>query len=242
MNNRLAYDKECLCLLNHDSPPVRAIRKVLFWLNLWKSSAQRTAQKFITLGSQVPCSTPTPAVGDKQGSPIWRNSHGLAIGWLNVQSLTKKSAAVRELIVDRCYDLFIATETWHLKGHDLSLKQVCGSDYSVAECSHDGKGGGIAIFYRSFYKQEQIVLPPVSTFEFVCNRFLIGSNSVVILAVYRPGSKRPTSLFFEEFSSLLEMLVLKASTIIIGDFNIRVQNVDDPDTRRLSLSRSVPSH
>lgn len=136
----------------------------------------------------------------------------------------------------RGFDLFIATETWHLKGEDLCIKQVCSSDYSVAELSHDtGKGGGIAIFYRSFFKRKQIVLPPVTSFEYACNRFVIGSNVVVILAVYWLGSKRPTRLFYKKFLALLELLVLEACTIIIGgDFNIRVQNGDDPDARHFS--------
>lgn len=197
---------------------------------------QRIAQKDTKLDSQARYDTPTLALGVKERSPSKRNSQVLIIGWLNIQSLTKKSTTIRELIADRCFDIFIATETCHQKGQDLCLKQVCCNDYSVAELSRGaGKGGGIAILYRSFYKRKQIVLHPVTTFEYVCNCFVLGASEVVILAVYRPGSKRPTGIFFEEFSSLLEMLVLEACTIIIdGDFNIRVQNGDDPDTRRLS--------
>lgn len=102
------------------------------------------------------------------------------------------------------------------------------------EISHEHrKGGGVAVFYRSCYKKKPITLPQITTFEYVSNRFTIGLNSVVILAVYRPGSDRPTSSFYEEFSVVLEILLLESCTVIVGgDFNIHVQNLEDADMRK----------
>lgn len=53
-----------------------------------------------------------------------------------------------EQIDDRKLDLFIATETWHNRAEDLSLKQVILSDFLVDEVSREHrKGGGVAVFY-----------------------------------------------------------------------------------------------
>lgn len=70
--------------------------------------------------------TPTVTIGKPKLA-------GLNIGWLNVQSITNKVTAVRELINDRSYDVFVATETWHRDSDELSLRRVCDLDYSVFE-------------------------------------------------------------------------------------------------------------
>jgi len=57
---------------------------------------------------------------------------------------------------------------------------------------------------------------------------------VVIMNVYRPpsSSDRPSSLFFNELTTLLEMLVIHSCPVVVGgDFNISVQ---DDNSRRLS--------
>lgn len=157
------------------------------------------------------------------------------IGWLNVRSIHNKTTAVSELIEDRDYDLFVATETWHRNENDIGLKQASGPGYSISEYSREtGRGGGVAIFYRSNFNRTQIALPKVTTFEYVCDRFRKGSNAFAILAVYRPGSERHTSLLYDELAEILEVIVLQACPVIIGgDFNIHVQKADDHDAKRL---------
>ena len=66
-------------------------------------------------------------------------------------------------------------------------------------------------------------------------RLTTSSGPVVIMNVYRPGSERPSSLFFEELTEVLETLVVHCCPVVIGgDFNVHVQDANDPDTRRLS--------
>ena len=62
-------------------------------------------------------------------------------------------------------------------------------------------GGGVAIFYRSTYKVSKIAtLPCVKKFEYVCCRLNTGSQDIIVLSVYRPGSQSITSEFFAEFT------------------------------------------
>jgi len=52
-----------------------------------------------------------------------------------------------------------------------------------------------------------------------------------MVAIYRPGSKAPDVQFFEELTSLLEVLVTYNSKLIItGDINIHFENQLDRDT------------
>ena len=47
--------------------------------------------------------------------------------------------------------------------------------------------------------------------------------------VYRTGSDHLRTQFFDELSTLLEMLVVYACPVLVGgDFNVNKQNPDDP--------------
>ncbi len=70
--------------------------------------------------------------------------------------------------------------------------------------------------------------------------------------VYRPGSKAVTASFFDELATLLERLsVLQSPTSVVGNFNIRLDRVDDHHAVTLrsvfnaygfSVSSSGPTH
>lgn len=148
---KVVYGKECLYSLRHESPPLRTTRKVLFhfglWWPKWRWSSHVRSQS--SIGAKL----------EKCMNKVTAN--GVSIGWLNVQSITNKSSSIRELIDDRSFDVFIASDTWHQKSSDVSLKRICSQDYSVVECSRDtGRGAGLAAFsghstnlFRLHYRQ-----------------------------------------------------------------------------------------
>ena len=78
-------------------------------------------------------------------------------------------------------------------------------------------------------------MPTCQTLEVICVRLTTSSGPVIIMNVYRPGSARPSRLFFEELTQVLETLVVYFCPVIIGgDFNVRAQDANDTDTRRLN--------
>ena len=54
------------------------------------------------------------------------------------------------------------------------------------------------------------------TFEALCIRFTAGNSSWLLLSIYRPGSSRVTSTFFDELSSILETLVVHGCPVVMG--------------------------
>ena len=66
-------------------------------------------------------------------------------------------------------------------------------------------------------------------------RLHVGGESVTLLSIYQPGSCRPSTVFYEELRTVLEMLVLQPGPIILGgDVNIHVERPDDSDSIRFS--------
>jgi hypothetical protein len=97
-------------------------------------------------------------------------------------------------------------------------------------------GGGVAIIHRAEFKVKRLTtLPRAKTFEFVCCRLNAErQGDVVILSVYRPGSKPVTGEFFSEFTALLESLAtFRCTLLLLGDLNIHLERSCDVHANEL---------
>ena len=161
---------------------------------------------------------------------------------LNTRSLYNKSTTVADLISERDYDVCVLTETWHSTSDDLSLRRAAPVSYLISDsaramydhATHPSiNHGGIAIIYRSNLTVRRILLDIVpKTFELHICSIKQHSSAFIVAAIYRPGSVAASAMFFEEFSSLLESLTtLRSSLVLIGDFNIHVDDLADARAR-----------
>jgi len=77
-----------------------------------------------------------------------------------------------------------------------------------------------------------VTLPAVNSFEYLCCRLAAGSRSdVIVLSVYRSGSKHITTAFFDEFTTLLEALAtFRCPVLLLGDLNIHLERDGDTHT------------
>ena len=160
----------------------------------------------------------------------------MAIGWLNIQSLTNKTDAVSALISDRKLDVIALSETWHSGSDDVRLRLATPDNYAVADSARtSGRGGGVAVIFRKSLRCSRVPLPSYVTFESVCVRLTTASGPIVLLNVYRPGSVRPSAAFYDEMASALEQLVVFSCPVVVGgDINIHVHDVDDSTPARTS--------
>jgi len=63
---------------------------------------------------------------------------------------------------------------------------------------------------------------------------VVRGSACTVLLVYRPGSVAVNSMFYDEFSSLLDKLVTRSEPLIVaGDFNIRLDRPDDHHSTQL---------
>src|SRR5271170_3988548 len=146
-----------------------------------------------------------------------------------------KPALIKELISDNKIDLLALTETWLSPDTSPSvLNSLTPKNYSIMHHPRaEGRGGGIALIYRSFLKVSVISLPTYSSFESLCVNFSVSNFSCSLLTVYRPPSFSKYT-FISEFSSILEKLASTSSELLItGDFNYHIDCTSDPTVSQL---------
>ena len=74
----------------------------------------------------------------------------------------------------------------------------------------------------------------LSTFEHMCCRVTSGGTSMILAVLYRPGSRPPTSEFFEKLTKYLELLsTFDLPVTVTDDINIHFQSADVANTKRL---------
>ena len=164
-----------------------------------------------------------------------------------------KPALIKELISDKFIDILALTETWLSPDTPPSiLNSLTPKDYSIIHLPRaEGRGGGIALIYRSFLKVSKLSLPTFSSFEALSVQFSVSNFSCSLLTVYRsPSLSKP--IFLSEFSSVLENLAPSSSELLItGDFNFHVDCSSDStvtqflsllDTFDLTQHVSFPTH
>ena len=225
----IAYSANTLKALNADlAPPPRAVRKTLFSLKLWRPARYRRppTNPFVN----------TAASGKPGVTPCRSADRSMAIGWLNSQSIRNKTVAVHSTITEQSLDVLALTETWHDNSDDVSLRLSTPDGYAVVDAARGtGRGGGVAIVFRKHLRCSRLSLPTCQTLEAIGVRLITSSGPVIIVNIYRPGSERPSSQFFEELTGLLETLVVYSCPVVVGgDFNLRVHDGNSTDARQLA--------
>jgi len=167
----------------------------------------------------------------------------------NVRSVNNKSASISDLISEYHLDVLALQETWHENTDSLSLRRAVPPGYCVVDAArninnndnidarmHSTAGGGVAIIYREVYKCHKVgTLPSVNAFEYVCCRLTTTARyDLIILSIYRPGSRAVTNEFFNDFTVLLEALAtFRCPIFILGDINIHLERSNDTHTVEL---------
>ena len=104
------------------------------------------------------------------------------------------------------------------------------------------RGGGVALLYKNRFKLKKLS-PKISfkSFEFTDYTLNYASTSLRMVVVYRPPpsqkNRLSVTLFLDEFSSLLEKLIISTGPLVItGDFNF---HLDSPSDRAAARFREV---
>src|SRR6218665_2515367 len=87
-------------------------------------------------------------------------------------------------------------------------------------------GGGIIVYHRDHLKAKKIELARVpTTFEALAVSLASDRGPTTLLALYRPGSSRPTTAFYDEFIGLLDQFALyNSQLVLVGDLNLHLED------------------
>ena len=136
-----------------------------------------------------------------------------------------------EHLSDHDIDIAYITETWlksdkneitsEIKGYGYELKHNVRND-PVKE-----RGGGVGFAIRSTLVATQLPSKSFASFEHAISKLsCVNNKKIILISIYRLQDV-PISLFYEEFTELLEIYsVLSESLIIAGDINIHVETED----------------
>ena len=101
----------------------------------------------------------------------------------------------------------------------------------------DGKGGGIAVIYKSLYKCTCLKIPSeICTNSFECLIIKVTPEnraSFILMVIYRPPNCS-ISTFIDQFTNLYNYIVdeYHDNVVFVGDFNIHVNKLNESVTKK----------
>ena len=144
---------------------------------------------------------------------------------LNARSLRNKVDLITQSIIDSNCSISAITETWLTNDDSALASQLTPDGFKLllANRSTSHRGGGSALLFSSELKLISSSTPCFSSCEIlICNIQFPSLFTIVIILIYRPPSSSLRS-FLTDLSSILESIT-SVNTVIIGDFNIQINN------------------
>uniref|UniRef100_A0A3B1ISB8 Reverse transcriptase domain-containing protein n=1 Tax=Astyanax mexicanus TaxID=7994 RepID=A0A3B1ISB8_ASTMX len=153
-------------------------------------------------------------------------------GLFNIRSLTNKGQLIQDIICDRKLDFLCLTETWQQPNDFVPLNDATPQGFVYMSKPRDaGRGGGLAIIYREKWRVAPVTIQEHHSFEAtVCQ--LSGPTPTIIAALYRPP-KHNKDFITELADFLTHLSSVSPNIILLGDFNIHVDNDNNPLTKDL---------
>ena len=163
----------------------------------------------------------------------------LKFSTLNARSIRNKTLIIKDFVVDYDVDITAITETWlRDNGDDLIIRELCPTGYKLVHKPRIScTGGGVGFLYKENIAIEHITYhSEFRSFECLDVTFA-SSNDIRTLVIYRPPCSTvnglSVNLFLDEFSTLLEEVVISTSEfLILGDFNFHIDDKNDIHTKQ----------
>ena len=159
----------------------------------------------------------------------------------NVRSICNKVRSVLSYLSDNDVDIALISETWL---PDINCAQTHIINTESDYCIHHAikppvqSVGGVGFLIKKSLVTKQFRMSPIfSSFEFSCisitNPVRNSTEYAVLITIYRFHLNTMVP-FFDEFDCFLNSLTLQASDVIVGgDFNIKLNDSNDADTKKL---------
>ena len=161
------------------------------------------------------------------------------LGLVNVRSIKSKEQALVNYITEKDFDIMLMTETWLKPDKDDAWKNASclnRNGYTLECCDRlVNQGGAIGLIYKSNLKVKILENGMGKTFELWCGKLILKNEKPVqLVGIYHPPPselhKHTITLFTDEFlEKYAEFGVKYNNMLIVGDFNVHVEDVTNGD-------------
>lgn len=147
----------------------------------------------------------------------------LRFALLNVCSIGNKTFILNDTFINERLDFMCLTETWQRELDYTLLNELCPQDCSVFGTARSSgrRGGGLALVHRDCFPCRPTSLVPFSSSELQMTKVGTPHPFFCVLIYRPPGSAH---VFLDEFAEFLSTIIKLESVLIVGDFNIHVDN------------------
>ena len=162
-----------------------------------------------------------------------KNIQQLKIATYNPRSINNKTIEVLEFIKDIDVDIVLIQESWLKENDTAKLAEIKELGYQTLSNPRNRRGGGVAVLHKQYLKiKSNRKAPKFKSFECMEVMFKTADELIRLTNIYRPqySKKHPfnESDFLNEFEEYLCSANTKpGETIIMGDFNLHFQKVEN---------------
>lgn len=158
---------------------------------------------------------------------------------VNAQSVKNKVEDFLDHIIDKNIDLCLVTETWLKDIDTVTFSALSMDGYVFRNFARETvrAGGGTGIMFRGSFNVTFVKGKECNSFEFSEWNIEALSHTVKAINVYRPPYSQAhpvtSTVFFEEFSALLESVVMCSEILLIaGDFNFHMDDFNNYEANK----------
>ena len=155
----------------------------------------------------------------------------------NVRSILNNARLSEMLIIleDNDIDIACICETWFDAATGIFTSNIKDAGYEIIHGHRDDKGGGgAAIIYKRQLKIKKGQNQKYKSFEFSYITLSLSADWKVLLCCIYRKQEVTCTIFCEEFESFLDDLSDQpGEMIVMGDFNVWIEEANDTDSKKL---------
>ena len=158
--------------------------------------------------------------------------NNFTIAHINARSLSKNIEELREIIYKTNFDAIAISETWLTKNTPHGRFELNG--FSIFRLDRRNQiGGGVLWYIRDHYLVKVIKTPFMEKIpEMLWVEVSTGGKKLALGCLYKPP-KIPYGIFANLYDCLMEIYVKYEHTILVGDFNVNMLQLNACNTKFL---------
>ena len=201
----------------------------------YAGAVKSSIQKSLSFGSfTMPATRSKSRKPERSPRHVATKESTLKVGLWNARSLANKTELVNDYMHEKNIDIFLMTESWLKHSNVIEIIELenCGEFCFVHNPRERRKGGGVACLHNSSFNVLKSKDLNTKSFEFLEIAVDIRGKSITFGVLYRPEPSKKNHYnmndFFDELSNLLlHYIVDNKNFILVGDFNIHVNDPND---------------